>query len=86
MPEPDGSDNCSEMIAKMYFKGQENKTIKLSGYKEILDRRADLDKLIKKWKRKRKKSIRKLKWKCRMQPLRWKLVIRYRGLILNRTN
>ena len=37
MPEPDGSDNCSEMIAKMYFKGQENKTIKLSGYKEILD-------------------------------------------------
>ena len=35
MPEPDGSDNCSEMIAKMYFKGQENKTINLSGYKKF---------------------------------------------------
>ena len=61
MPEPDGSDNCSEMIAKMYFKGQENKTIKLSGYKEILDRRADLDKLIKKMEKEKKEIDQKIK-------------------------
>lgn len=61
MPEPDGSDNCSEMIAKMYFKGQENKTIKLSGYKEILDRRADLDKLIKKMEKEKKENDQKIK-------------------------
>ena len=61
MPEPDGSDNCSEMIAKMYFKGQENKTIKLSGYKEILDRRADLDKLIKKMEKEKKEMDQKIK-------------------------
>lgn len=61
MPEPDGSDNCSEMIAKMYFKGQENKTIKLSGYKEILDRRVDLDKLIKKMEKEKKEIDQKIK-------------------------
>ena len=61
MPEPDGSDNCSDMIAKMYFKGQENKTIKLSGYKEILDRRADLDKLIKKMEKEKKEIDQKIK-------------------------
>ena len=61
MPEPDGSDNCSEMIAKMYFKGQENKTIKLSGYKEILDRRADLDKLIKTMEKEKKEIDQKIK-------------------------
>ena len=61
MPEPDGSDNCSEMIAKMYFKGQENKTIKLSGYKEILDIRADLDKLIKKMEKEKKEIDQKIK-------------------------
>lgn len=61
MPDPDGSDNCSEMIAKMYFKGQENKTIKLSGYKEILDRRADLDKLIKKMEKEKKEIDQKIK-------------------------
>lgn len=61
MPEPDGSDNCSEMIAKMYFKGQKNKTIKLSGYKEILDRRADLDKLIKKMEKEKKEIDQKIK-------------------------
>lgn len=61
MPEPDGSDNCSEMIAKMYFKGQENKTINLSGYKEILDRRADLDKLIKKMEKEKKEIDQKIK-------------------------
>ena len=61
MPEPDGSDNCSEMIAKMYFKGQGNKTIKLSGYKEILDRRADLDKLIKKMEKEKKEIDQKIK-------------------------
>ena len=61
MPEPDGSDNCSEMIAKMYFKGQENKTIKLYGYKEILDRRADLDKLIKKMEKEKKEIDQKIK-------------------------
>ena len=61
MPEPDGSDNCSEMIAKMYFKGQENKTINLSGYKEILDRRADLDKLIKKMEKEKTEIDQKIK-------------------------
>lgn len=61
MPDPDGSDNCSEMIAKMYFKGQENKTIKLSGYKEILDRRVDLDKLIKKMEKEKKEIDQKIK-------------------------
>ena len=49
------------MIAKMYFKGQENKTIKLSGYKEILDRRADLDKLIKKMEKEKKEIDQKIK-------------------------
>lgn len=48
MPDPDGSDNCSDVIAKMYFRGEAEKTIELHGYKEVLDRRAELEGLIKK--------------------------------------
>lgn len=61
MPDPDGSDNCSEMIAKMYFKGQADKTIELRGYKGILDRRAELDKLIKKMEKEKTEIDQKIK-------------------------
>lgn len=48
MPDPDGSDNCSEMIAKMYFKSDSTKTVDLHGYNKLLQRRLELDELIKK--------------------------------------
>lgn len=48
MPAPDGSENCSEMIAKMYFKSDKEKTIPLFGCNEMLNRRQELDELIKK--------------------------------------
>ena len=48
MPEPDGSDNCSEMIAKMYFKPDREKTVTLQGCNNMLHRRMELDGLIKK--------------------------------------
>ena len=48
MPDPDGTDSCSETISKMYFKGDRNKQVELHGYKAVLDRRMELDSLIKK--------------------------------------
>lgn len=48
MPEPDGSNNCSEMIAKLYFKADNQKTIQLQGYNELLERREEIEGLIKK--------------------------------------
>lgn len=48
MPDPDGSDNCSEVIAKMYFKSDNAKTVQLQGYNKLLQRRMELDELIKK--------------------------------------
>ena len=48
MPDPDGSDNCSDVIAKMYFKSDNAKTVQLQGYNKLLQRRMELDELIKK--------------------------------------
>ena len=48
MPDPDGSDNCSEVIAKIYFKSDSAKTVQLQGYNKLLQRRMELDELIKK--------------------------------------
>lgn len=48
MPDPDGSDNCSEAIAKLYSKSDSAKTIQLQGCNQLLKRRVELDELIKK--------------------------------------
>lgn len=48
MPVPDGSENCSEMIAKLYFKADKEKSVTLNGCNELLARRQELDGLIKK--------------------------------------
>lgn len=48
MPDPDGSDDCSKMIAEMYFKSDREKTIQLLGCNDLLYRRQELDELIKK--------------------------------------
>lgn len=61
MPDPDGSDNCSEMISKMYFKGKAEKAIELHGYKDLLDRREELESLIKKMKTEKEQIDQKIK-------------------------
>ena len=48
MPDPDGSDSCTEMITQMYFKSDKAKTVQLQGYNKLLQRRMELDELIKK--------------------------------------
>lgn len=48
MPDPDGTSSCSEQIQKLYFRADEDKTIQLAGYNDMLIRRAELDSLIKK--------------------------------------
>ncbi len=46
MPEPDGSKNCYEQIAKMYFCSDREKTIELCGFDSDLKRREELTELI----------------------------------------
>lgn len=46
MPEPDGTENCSEQIAKLYFKSDFEKSVELQGFNAILDRRMELMQMI----------------------------------------
>lgn len=46
MPDPDGTKNCSEQIAKLYFKSDGRKTVDLYGVDEMLNRREELTQLI----------------------------------------
>ena len=48
MPEPDGTRRCSEQIAEMFLHSDREKTVTLNGYKQILDRRVEIEDLIKK--------------------------------------
>lgn len=48
MPDPDGSSNCTEQIHKLYFTSEDNKSIQLIGFNQLLQRRAEIDALIKK--------------------------------------
>lgn len=48
MPDPDGTKRCSEQIAGMFLHSNRDKTIALNGYKQVLDRRSEIDGLIKK--------------------------------------
>lgn len=61
IPSPDGTEQCSEAIAKMYFKSDSNKTIQLQGCKELLDRRQELDALIKKMEKEKTTIEQKIK-------------------------
>ena len=46
MPDPDGTKNCSEEIAKLYFKSDRDKTVQLLGCDTALKRREELVDLI----------------------------------------
>lgn len=46
MPDPDGTKNCSEQIAKMYFKSDLHKTVELHGFDSALRRREEIIELI----------------------------------------
>ena len=48
MPDPDGTKRCSEQIAEMFLHSNKDKSVVLNGYKQILDRRSEIDDLIKK--------------------------------------
>ncbi len=48
MPDPDGTTDCTEKIQQMYFKASADKSIRLCGYNDMLNRRAELERLIKK--------------------------------------
>ena len=63
MPEPDGTTNCSEQIAKLYKKADAQKTVELYGYDSILQRRADLIELIEKMEKEKAAIEQKIKMK-----------------------
>ncbi len=48
MPEPDGTKRCTEQITELYLHSNSGKTVTLSGYKPLLDRRSEIEELIKK--------------------------------------
>ena len=48
MPDPDGTKRCTEQIAEMFLHSDREKTVTLTGYKSMLDRRTEIDSLIKK--------------------------------------
>jgi len=48
LPNPDGSEDCDEMLAEYYKRSKTGSTIQLVGFNERLKRRRELDELIKK--------------------------------------
>ena len=48
MPNPDGTENCSQIISQIYFRSDEDKTVELHGCNAMLSRREELNELIKK--------------------------------------
>lgn len=46
MPDPDGTKDCSEQIAKLYFNSDKDKTVQLLGFDSALQRREELVDLI----------------------------------------
>lgn len=61
MPSPDGTKSCSEMISRIYFKADKDKTIPLLGCNDMLHRRQELDGLIKKLEREKETIEQKIK-------------------------
>lgn len=76
MPDPDGSSGCSEMIAKLYYKSDKDKTVPLLGCNEMLKRRQDIDDLIKKLEQ--EKSAIEQKIKLEMQDASYGTTEEYR--------
>lgn len=46
MPDPDGSQNCSEFILGLYSKADGEKSVALTGFNGMLTRRSEIDELI----------------------------------------
>lgn len=61
MPDPDGTRNCSEQIAKLYFKADNEKIVELHGYNGILHRREELVELIEKMENEKNSIDQKIK-------------------------
>ena len=61
MPEPDGSNSCSEAIAHLYFKSNGAKSVQLLGCSGLLDRRQELSDLIDKMEKERTVIDQKIK-------------------------
>ena len=76
MPEPDGSSSCSEEIAKLYFKSDNAKAVKLMGCNSLLDRRQELTALIDKMER--EKAAIEQKIKLEMQDAAYATTEQYR--------
>ena len=61
MPDPDGTDKCSEEIAKLYFKSKKEKAVELLGFDSMIQRREELDALIKKMEKEKNTIDQKIK-------------------------
>ena len=61
MPDPDGTDRCSDIISKMYSNPNKDKVIELHEYNDILNRRQELDELIKKMEKEKASIEQKIK-------------------------
>ncbi|MBR0148672.1 MAG: YqaJ viral recombinase family protein [Lachnospiraceae bacterium] len=61
MPDPDGSEGCAKMIAEMYFRSDDKKSVELVGCNEMLERRTEIDRLIKKLEAERSSIDQKVK-------------------------
>lgn len=61
MPAPDGSENCSKIIASLYYNADKEKSVPLLGCNDMLDRRKEIDELLKKLDKEKKEIEQKIK-------------------------
>ena len=76
MPDPDGTSDCTERIRQMYLMSDAGKTIQLNGFNDMLNRREELETLIKKMET--EKSAIEQKIKLEMQDASYATTEEYR--------
>ena len=76
LPDPDGTKECSEQIAKMYYKSDAGKAVQLIGCNQMLDRRKELVELIDKMESEKNAIDQKIK--LEMQDAAYGMTDRYK--------
>lgn len=61
MPDPDGTEQCSKEISRLYFRSKKEKKVELLGFDSMLHRREELDSLIKKMEKEKNTIDQKIK-------------------------
>jgi len=83
IPDPDGSKNFSEQIAKLYFKSDFCKIVELHGFDSALKRQEEMVGLIDRLEKEKLPSTRRYRWNYKKLHMEFLLITGFHGLQQN---